>query len=200
MPNYWRARINPRVARGKLRVLHDGMGQRRSASPPNPCVLVALCQIEREGLRGDEPGIDSGLFPRRRMAPKDGVIFPTPAVKQLPRSDGVGCLAGGEWGRASNEYLAIMRWLWCVWLLLGESARCSGSVAIFWRARIGAAPALTIWLTTNSLFGTARRGQKRTSAVKATAGLAHSDSSGFEMKSLRRIRNPEYEQEKSEKS
>lgn len=54
-------------------------------------------------------------------------------------------------------------------------------------ARIGAAPALTIWLTTNSLLGTARRGQKRTSAVKATAGLAHSDSSGFEMKSLRRI-------------
>ena len=59
MPNYWRARINPRVARGKLRVLHDGMGQRRSASPPNPCVLVALCQIEREGLRGDEPPCSS---------------------------------------------------------------------------------------------------------------------------------------------
>lgn len=99
MPNYWRARINPRVARGKVRVLHNGMGQQRSASPPNPCVLVALCQIERERPRGEDPGIDSGLLRRRRISAKNGVTFPTPAGKQLPRGD----LASGVLLAASRE-------------------------------------------------------------------------------------------------
>src|SRR5205807_2110121 len=56
--------------------------------------------------------------------------------------------------------------------------------------RIGATPALAIQLTANSLLGAARRGQKRTLAVDTTAGLAHRDSSGFEMKSLQENRNP----------
>ena len=73
--------MNPRDARGELRVLHNGMGQQRSASPPNPCVLAALCQIEREGLRGEDPGIDSGLLHRRRMTPKNGIEFHSAAVK-----------------------------------------------------------------------------------------------------------------------
>jgi hypothetical protein len=60
--------------------------------------------------------------------------------------------------------------------------------------RIGAAPALAIQLTANLLLGAARRGQKRTLAVDTTAGLAHRDSSGFEMKSFRRIETPEREQ------
>jgi len=54
-------------------------------------------------------------------------------------------------------------------------------------AGIGAASALALRLTANSLLGTARRRQKGTLAVKTTTGLAHMDSSGFEMKSSRRI-------------
>jgi len=54
-------------------------------------------------------------------------------------------------------------------------------------AGIGAAAALTLRLTANSLLGTARRRQKGTLAVKTTTGLAHMDSSGFEIKSLRSI-------------
>jgi len=54
-------------------------------------------------------------------------------------------------------------------------------------AGIGATSALALRLTANSLLGTARRRQKGTLAVKTTTGLAHMDSSGFEMKSSRRI-------------
>ena len=60
------------------------------------------------------------------MASKDGVIFPTPAIKDLACSDSVSHITGREQGRANNEHFAVM--LWCVWLLLrnGRDAQEQG--------------------------------------------------------------------------
>lgn len=102
MPNYWRARINSRIARGKMRMLDHGMGEQCAACPPHPSVSVALCQVEPEVLPGEDPRIDSG-FAGDGWRPKIG-LNPVLHVKQLPRGNRVRCLESSE--QTNRESLA----------------------------------------------------------------------------------------------
>ena|SRR5215472_956659 len=90
-------------------MLCDGMSQKRSARPPNPCVVIALGEVEKRGLAGEECQVDSCLLCGRRMTPKDRIVLPSPAVKQLARADGVGCLGSSEQRYTSHEDRAV--WL-----------------------------------------------------------------------------------------
>lgn len=56
--NSWRARVDSGVARGKLCVLDNGMGEQDAARPSHPRMAVVFRDVERYGLRGEESQVD----------------------------------------------------------------------------------------------------------------------------------------------
>ena len=51
MPNYWRARINPRITGGHARMLENYVADKDATRPSNPLVAAALSEVKSRGLR-----------------------------------------------------------------------------------------------------------------------------------------------------